>query len=126
MKVEFFVSGDIKEVVDRIRDALEKEGFSFEEEDGSYSVHYSQGGYSKIQTRSKFWARKQLEDPYPKDYSIEIDGEVVLEQGHTIIRTDFVENHGNRPHRYGGTRAVERYVDGFCNIFCNEKALMNS
>ena len=120
MKVEFFVSGNLNEVVGRIRDALENEGFSFEEEDVSFTVHYTKGQFSKIQTRSKFWARKQLEDPYPRDYSIEIDGEVVLEQGRTIIRTDFVENHGNRPHRYGGTHAVERYVEDFCTIFCNE------
>ena len=116
MKVEFITAGSTEQIVGRMRNELEKRGFTFAENEKSYKVHYSNGRAEKIQTWSKFWARKQLEDPYPAHFSIEIDGEVVLEEGNTIIKADFIENHANRPHGAGGSRAIDEYVDLFCEI----------
>lgn len=116
MKVDFFTSGSTEEIVERIRNELEKRGFIFAENEKSYKVHYSNRQVKKTQTWSKFWARKQLEDPYPPFFSMEIDGEVVLEEKKAIIRADFIENHANRPHGAGGSRAIDEYVDLFCEI----------
>jgi hypothetical protein len=116
MKVEFFTAGSTEGIVERIRNELEKRGFIFAENEKSYHVHYSKGEVEKVQTWSKFWARKQLEDPYPPFFSIEIDGEVVLEGKNAIIKADFIENHANRPHGAGGSRAIYEYVDLFCEI----------
>ncbi len=116
MKVEFFTTGCTAEVVERMRTELEKRGFIFAENEKSYHVHYSNGQLEKTQTWSKFWTRKQLDDPYPPHYSIEIEGEVILEGKNAIIKADFIENHANRPHGAGGSRAIDEYVDLFCEI----------
>jgi hypothetical protein len=52
--------------------------------------------------------------------SIEIEGEVVLEESNCIIKADFIENHANRRHGAGGSRAIDEYVDLFCEIFRNQ------
>jgi len=116
MKVEFFTTGSTEEIVERMRNELEERGFIFTENEKSYQVHYSNGRVEKSQTWSKFWARKQLEDPYPPSFSIEIDGEVVLEGKKAIVRADFIENHANRPHGAGGSRAIDEYLDLFSEI----------
>lgn len=117
MKVEFFTTGSTEEIVERMRNELEKTGFIFAENEKSYNVHYSNEQIEKTQTWSKFWARKQLDDPYPSHYSIEIEGEVILEEKNTIVKADFIENHANRPHGAGGSRAIDEYLDIFSEIF---------
>jgi len=117
MKVEFLTSGSTEKIVERMRSELEKKGFIFAENEKSYVVHYSNGQVKKIQTWSKFWARKQLEDPYPSFFSIEIEGEVVLEGENAIVKADFIENHANRRHGAGGSRAIDEYIDLYCEIF---------
>ena len=117
MKVDFFTSGSIEKIVERMRGKLEEKGFVFSENEKSYVVHYSNGQAHKTQTWSKFWARKQLEAPYSPLVSIEIEGEVILEGGNGVIKADFIENHANRRHGAGGSRAIDEYVDFFCEIF---------
>lgn len=117
MRVEFFPSGNIQQIVDRIRGALEREGFIFAENERTYAVHYPNGRVEKTQTGSKSWARKQLADPYPLHFSIEIEGEAVQEGGNPVIRANFVEFQANRKHEYGGSHALDSHVDLFCEIF---------
>ena len=71
MKVEFFAIGSVSDIVRRIQNKLEERDFIFAENDVSYTVHYSNDKILKSQKGSKFWARKQLEAPYPKQFSIE-------------------------------------------------------
>jgi hypothetical protein len=117
MKVEFFTSGSIEKTVERMRSKLEEMGFVFSENEKSYAVHYSNGQINKTQTGSKVWARKQLEAPHAPLVSIEIEGEVILQGGNAVIQADFIENHANRRHGAGGSRAIDEYVDLFSEIF---------
>jgi hypothetical protein len=121
MIVEFHISGSIEETVERLRTELEGKGFAFSENEKSYAVHYSNGQINKTQTGSRFWARKQLGPPYPSTTSIEVEGEIVQSEGRTIVKTDFIENHANRRHGAGGSRAIDEYVDFFCEIFRYEQ-----
>ena len=120
MKVEFFTVGSVSDIVKRIQKIMEETGFIFSENDASYSVRYSNGKILKSQTGSKFWARKQLEAPHPAHFSIEIDGEVVIEKENSVVKAIFIENHANRPHDYGGSSVIDEYVDIFSKILINE------
>jgi hypothetical protein len=117
MKVEFFTSGSIEKTVEKMHCKLEEKGFVFSENEKSFAVHYSNGQIHKTQTWSRFWARKQMEAPYSPLVSIEIEGEVVLEGENSVIKADFMENHANRRHGAGGSRAIDEHVDLFCEIF---------
>lgn len=113
MKVDFITSGDIEKTVATVRRAIEENGFVFSENDKSYVVRCTDGQIQKTQTGSRFWARKQLQPPYSPLYSIEIEGEIVLDGAGVVIRADFIENHANRRHGAGGSRAIDEYVDYF-------------
>lgn len=117
MRVDFLTLGSIEKTVEKMRNKLEEKGFVFSENDKSYVVHSKNGQINKTQTWSKFWARKQLQAPYSPLVSIEIEGEVVLEEGSSLIKADFIENHANRRHGAGGSRAIDEHVDLFCEIF---------
>jgi hypothetical protein len=117
MRVDFFTAGSIEKTVETMRSKLGEKGFVFSENEKAYVVHYTNGQIDKRQTESRFWARKQPAAPYSPLVSIEIEGEVVLERGNSFVRADFIENHANRRHGAGGSRAIDEYVDLFCEIF---------
>jgi hypothetical protein len=48
-----------------------------------------------------------LESPYPSYFSIEIDGEAMLEGENVVFRTEFIESYTNRLHLFGGTRGID-------------------
>ena len=116
MRVDFFTAGSIEKTVETMRSKLSEKGFVFSENEKAYCVHYKDGQIDKRQTVSKFWARKQLTVPYSPLFSVEIEGEVVLEEGNSVVKADFIENHANRRHGAGGSRAIDEYVDLLCEI----------
>ena len=116
MKMEVVVQGEFADVLARLRKNMEQEGFAFVEKDRSFHVTESNGGFQRIHCGSEFWARKQLTDPHPADYAIVIEGDVSQGEGATIVRAELEEFHGLREHGFGGSHALEPYIDKFCEM----------
>jgi hypothetical protein len=116
MNVEVFVEGSVEKIVDKMRKHLEEKGFLFTENKRSYIIRYPKGKVEKNLSCLNFWARKQLEAPFPTHASIEIEGDVLLEGQNTVIRVEFTENHVNRPH-WLWTPVMEEYLNVFSEIF---------
>jgi len=114
MELRAVVPEDIEATVKKLQTGLAQAGFIFAENDRSYLLAQGEaGGVTRELCGSTFWARKQLSDPHPRSHSIELEGEIAVENESTAVRVELCELHGQRRHSLGGSHALESFVELF-------------
>ncbi len=117
MELKAFVAGNVEGAMKRLREGLESAGFVFSETDRSYLLtRPDTGGINQHLCGSTFWARKQLSAPQPRSHAIEIEGAISTAEELVCVRVDLCEFHGQRKHSFGGSQALETFVESFSRM----------
>jgi TolB-like protein len=117
LKFKLVVPWKVEDVMNKIHESLENDGFVVSKEEATYVVEINEGKAHKTKNWLRFWSRKGSLDKQHPDYSLVIRGEITAEGEKSIVNAELIEYHGSRPHTYGGTAWMDKYFDNFCKIF---------